>query len=59
VQKLTGSDLEAQANALKTAKELTVQGTGEPLPKLDPADDIPFARPEYRPLFFERQRWRF
>jgi hypothetical protein len=43
VDKLTGSDLEAQASALKTAEELTVQGTGEPLPAVPvPDDDIPF-----------------
>lgn len=55
------ADQLVQGQTLRAMQQRTENWIGEPLPEVTGGgeDDIPFARPEYRPLFSERERWRF
>jgi len=54
-------DPQAMGMTIRAMKARTEKWTEKPLPVGDGEDgsDIPFARPEYREMFSERERWRF
>lgn len=59
---LTNSqDPAAQGQTIRAMKARTEKWTGAPLAvaDVDPDDELPFRRPEYREMFSERERWRF
>lgn len=56
-------DFDTQGKTLAGLKAAFERDEGEPVPSgpsgpMSGDDDIPFARPEYRPPFCERERWR-